>query len=109
MQVSNFDDQDGFDAMRKRQLHRLLRSNGIEYPSGATKDRCIKIALGAGISPTSRGKPAVSVSEDEIAAFDLSSKKRSELLAMASKAGVKVSITMKKTEVLALLEKALDE
>lgn len=107
MHTVNFDDRSGFASMRKRELHSLLRSNDIEYPSGATKDLCITIAVGAGISPAA--KPVIKLSKDEVAVFDLGGKKRTELMAMASKIGVRVDITMKKSEVLALLEKALDE
>lgn len=110
MQVSNFDDQTGYEIPRKRQYHSFFKSRGIAYPSGATKDRCIKIAKGEGIDPSViSGKTRPAVSDDEIAAFDLSSKKRTELMAIASKAGLKIDIAMKKSEVLALLEKALDE
>lgn len=107
MQAVNFDDRKGFAALRKRELHSILRSNDIQYPPGATKDLCVTIAVGAGISPTA--KPVIKLSKDEMAVFDLGGKKRTELMAMASKIGIKVDITMKKTEVLALLEKALDE
>ena len=107
MRAVSFDDRAGFASLRKRQLHSLLRNNDVPYPSGATKDRCITIAVGAGISPTRM--PAIKPSTDEMAVFDLASKKRTELMAMASKIGLKVDITMKKSEVLALLEKALDE
>lgn len=112
MQAVNFDDQTGYDIPRKRQYHAFFKSKGISYPSGATKDRCIKIAKGEGIDPlliTGKTRPAIAVSDDEIAAFDLSSKKRTELMAMGSKLGLKITITMKRTEILAAVEKALDE
>ena len=92
------------NALRKRELAAIAHLNKIPVPTGARKDDMLP-ALAVHSNLRFPGDEA----EPDASEYELAGLSRQKLMAMAKKLDLKTKSTMKHSEVLKLVEAALDE